>query len=826
MLAFDLQSLSLASPQNLTLAAAGGVALILLVAGLKSRHPAAARYGALVVRLLVLAALGLALASPSITAQTEERFAPQGVWNLAADGSAATVSNFSARVRTAFAEGKPPSLIEISGKPAHVRAAAAIVEPLEVPVRLKEEAVAGDAGPVLVSVDAPALLSPGEPLAATLRGAGRGGDVRFLVDGKEVAREPLDADALGWPQLALEPGRHDIVAELMDGDDVRQRIGHVLRVDRMPRLIALGMTGAEFARLETLAPNYERRAIDIKDFSKANLQEAEVVVLPILAGLDMTDRQAHALMQFAANGGGVLITADGAEQVSPEMLPSELRELLPVRLMQQPRVPPPDPPVKEEIGKAEVAAVSIMYVIDRSTSMESKVGKATRWDIAVEAVRKSLEKLDAWDRASVVAFTLKRTWMPRPQVVAPFDRELIARELRDLEPDHEYDPRGYNTDIYKAVEEGLDVLEKEPSAVKMMVLLTDGGDRDDDGGKARNHRALAERAISKKINIVTLGIGDGFNESSMGSASARRLINDIATKPGYAYIAPDAKTAEVAPVVFVRAVELSYEAYTEEMQRRELEKKKRAVDQPQKPPVVEVAKGDYALQWTTVEQQLLGSEIPKPPPRLAQYALTRLREHSANAITLGGVKDEQPALLTLGGYALGRVAFWASGLDDESLGGVGQWKDFPRFYAQLVRWLQPRNEPDPRLISGATRAGIGLIDPIEGAQYVLRRDGVESSLELENGELRAREGTLPDGAAEIIERMGSEERHIGDVFITERPAAASVARVLDEIKPAADLAELPPIVRTTRREALEPLMALLIAALALMPIERFVRRRS
>jgi hypothetical protein len=369
----------------------------------------------------------------------------------------------------------------------------------------------------------------------------------------------------------LSAGRHVLTAELLDrGGKVIQRVGHVVRVGGPPRLLAAGFDDETLAKLEKLAPSFVRESVVPRELSAARLRETDVLVMPVSAGVSISSAQSRAIEQFVANGGGLYVTGDGAERVNRAYIEAGFRDLLPVRLLEQRQEKPPDPPVKEEIGKAEVAAVSLAFVIDRSGSMDTQVGGgATRWQIAVEGVKRALEKLDPWDRAGVLTFTLAGEWRPKPKVIAPFDRALIARELQELKTDKEFDKLGYNTDIYAAVKEALATLEQEKSAVKLLVVLTDGGDRENNDGSVRNHRELAVRALSKDINIVALGIGDGFIGEMPEVTAARKVVYNLATRPEFAKIASDKEAAQAAPVVFVNAVEFAYKAYDEEMQRRE-----------------------------------------------------------------------------------------------------------------------------------------------------------------------------------------------------------------------------------------------------------------
>lgn len=683
------------------------------------------------------------------------------------------------------------------------------------------------------------MLAPGEALEGSIDVFGgmymiESGNVQFMfpplrfnVDGREEARlKPLDRGPLALPSTPLPTGRHVLTVELLNNDGkVIQRVGHVVRVGAPPRLLAVGLDSAAFEQLSVLAPSFTRKAVEPREMTTSLLRESEVVVMPVSAGVRITAAQSSELAQFVANGGGLYVTGDGAAQTNQAYLDNQFRQLLPVRMLNQKQDPPPDNPIKEEKGQSDIAAVSMVFVIDRSNSMNAVIkGGVTRWQVAVESIKQALTKLDPWDRAGVLSFTLAQSWQVKPKVIAPFDRELIAKRLLALKTDDQYDKSGYNTDIYKATKEALNVIDQERSAVKVVVVLTDGGDRDNDDGSVRDHHKLAEEAMSKGINIYTLGIGSEFTGADHYSQAAKKVVRSLATKEEFSYIAPDEDAAATAQVVFVRAVEFAYKAYDDKMKARDKERR------PMEPkdPKVDVLEGKFALSLSPVGRQLFGMrDLPEPAPRLLKYARCQLRPDSALALGISpGDGEASPVALALASKGLGRVGFWASGSDPQSLGEVATWVEYPRLIAQTLRWLIPREDPQPRLVGGATTSGIGLIDPIEEARYSLRTRERVVGLVLSDGVLRASSGALPEGDAEIVEQLGAQERVIGDVFLAEMPQIASRQTPQDNAPALPALKPQPPEVNIRREPAHDAAALCLLVMLVLMPVERVIRRRN
>lgn len=815
---------------------AGACGLVALLAGLAvgQRHPRWSRVVSGAGRLAALALVGVVLASPSVEATSEKRFQPQGEWFLQLTGQQQlrrehyyieTPEDFAARVRKALAEGRPPARVVVNGLYDEANYARGLMDAMGIPCEVHYYKEMTGEQSLLGEIRGPVIAQPGEALEATIEVFGASPHKLVAkIDGRDAG--PIRNGRL--PGVGLTSGRHVISVELLDGNnEVLQRVGHVVRVGAPPRLLAVGLDAAAFEQLAKLAPNFTRKAVEPRELSKALLLESEVVVMPVNVGVRMTSAQSRELAQFVANGGGLYITGDGAAQTNQAYLDNTFRDLLPVSLLNQKQEPPPDNPIKQQDGESDVAAVSMVFVIDRSNSMNATIkGGVTRWQVAVESVKQAMNKLDPWDRAGVLSFTLSQNWQVRPKVIAPFDRELIAKRLLALKTDEQYDKVGYNTDIYKATQEAINVIEQERSAVKVVVVLTDGGDRDNDDGTVRDHHKLAELAISKGINIYALGIGSEFTGADHYSEAAKKVIRGLATKEEFSYIAPDQDAAATAQVVFVRAVEFAYKAYDDKMKEREREKERRPVEP--KDPKVDVLEGKFPIEFTPVGRQLFGMrDLPEPAPRLLKYARCRIKPSSALALAFSPPEGEaSPVALALRSSGLGRVAFWASGSDASSLGEVAKWEEYPRLVAQTLRWLIPREDPQPRLVGGATTQGIGLLDPIDEASYFLRANGRELAVEQREGVLRALQGELPEGDFEIVERVGTSQRVIGDVFLARVAAVTSRQVPVDNAPALPALVSAPTEISTRREPAVHVAVACLAAMLCLMPLERLVRRRT
>lgn len=836
----DWSTLALEYPHRLWLLPIIAAALV-VPALWGNRHDRATRTAALAVRLVCVLLVGLLIAEPVVTETDTRRFEPVQPWRLVLADAAPdpalvdfheSPEVFAARVRQALDAGVPPSRCEVFGTGAEARAAARAVASMGVPCRLVGPPPPDLSG-VTAVLEAPAELQPGETWQVAARWSGEGRPVLRLADaGLAFTQQGAELRAQG---PALPAGRHVLEFELQGTDGrVLQRTGRTIRVGDKPVMLLLGLEDARAAEAVALAPAFDHRRCTVRELAADQLQGAQIVLASIEALYRLDSKQAYHLAGFVARGGGLFVTGDGAKHVPPEFLPDDVIGLLPVRLLPEPKPDtPPDPPVEDRPTIEEIAKVSVCFVLDRSNSMNAAIvtraGQTTRWQVAVKGVSDSLAKLSIDARASVMTFTLKQTWQAKPQVFLPFNQEQMSERLRKLRGDEEYDESFYNTDIYAAVKGAIDVMEKEPSAIKLIIMMTDGADRPANTAAGLRHSDLRDAAVGKGINIVAIGIGDAFADSVDGFG-ARQVILDLATKPEFAFMPATSEDAARAHAIFVNSVETAFKAFDDKKAREEEARRKRLqeqTDQQNEPPRIDTLQGVFALALTPLGASLLGEQsLGARPPRMAWFARNQPRAGAAVALTLVEAGDPAPAALAFGAHGLGRTAFWAAGTKVESLGEVAGWAEFPALFAAALRWLTPRPVAEPRLIGDAASTGVGILDPLEEAAYTARdAAGRDTALQLKDGRLIPQD-PLASGPWEIMETVGAQSRRIGDVYVAlaEQPVAAMVA--VDEPAGANELVALPPVLQRRVVMARQPVLYLVLALLMLLCVERVARRRS
>ncbi|MDC1142057.1 VWA domain-containing protein [Planctomycetota bacterium] len=815
------------------------MALLVLVAVtllLLRKHGAKTTINVFGLRLAMLLAIGFALLTPSQVESAPEVAVQEEAW--AFDSSTESQQSFVNRLRLSVFEGAAPNLVTARLSPIDARSFASAVQALDVPTQI--ETIAADTAqpPMLIGFDVPKTLQPGEPLVGTLKST-RDAEIVLKLDGKII-----ELDGGTFNAGAQDSGLHILTAELSVDGQIVQKIGTVIEVGPPPTVTAIGLSTAQQARVAELMPNINVRSLGVGDFNAASLRDGDgsvgAVICSVKSGAAMTAMQADTLQMFVARGGGLFVTGDDAKQVVVKYISDDFKELLPVILKADLKDPPEDLPVEEKPGIEEIAKVSLLFVVDRSTSMTAGTqGGASRWGVAVKSIEGSLTHVagkgetDADEslatRVGIMAFTLKQTWLtkdgdsddakPILKTMLDYDRKSLVRELKALGSDEEYTDAGFNTDIYAAMENAIEVMSDEPSSVRMIVMLTDGGDNPENVVKGRVHRTLRERAIANEINIVTVGIGSAFTTDSPDARAANRVLTELATKPEFVHLT----NGETTPAIFVDSVSRAFKAYDQKKKDEEEErKKKREADNELE--TVDVLPGTFSMILTAFGAQLFGHDaLPDPAPKVAWFARNQARSDAATALSLDD--KSKPSALSFRAHGLGRVAFWATGTKEESLGEVASWGDFPALFAASMRWILPREVTELTLLSDATPEGIKLLDPSPNADYFLRSGETEIPLTLTDEMLTAKT-PLPEGPATVLERIDETENILGHIFVTQASTFSGVTR----LEPDLSKKVTPQVSKAMSIEKLVPDTRLILYAvlffLMVLPFERMARRRQ
>ena len=285
---------------------------------------------------------------------------------------------------------------------------------------------------------------------------------------------------------------------------------------------------------------------------------------------------------------------------------------------------PVDMQIKDEKRRPSLA---IVFIIDHSGSMGELSGGEVKLELAKEAAARSVRLLFPTDRVGVITFDDSASWVvPMTQLSDP---EAVTRAIGSIQV-------GGGTDILGAVQAMAKVLPGDPAKVKHVILLTDGG-ADPTGIPELVQHLNADQGIT----LSTVGVGN----------DAAPFLEDLAKLGGGRY--HFTANADSIPAIFTEETTLAMRAYLVE-----------------EPFVPKLAGLSPILSGIDSVPALYGYVATSAKP-LAQVILQ---------------SDKNDPILATWQYGLGRsVAFTSDATGHWGIDWV-RWKNFPAFWAQVVRY--------------------------------------------------------------------------------------------------------------------------------------------
>jgi len=496
------------------------------------------------------------------------------------------------------------------------------------------------------------------------------------------------------------------------------------------------------------------------------------VILTGLSFATLTVAELDAIGSFVRNLGGGLLVVEGEEEVRGTGN-GGIEELLPVSYT-----------LPEKSREAQLALV---YVLDRSSSMRSRVGGVEKIEILKEAAAASAALLDATTHVGILAFNLDHEWIVP---ISPVESSAIYYALRQLEAIG-------GTDVYYPIVEALDRLAETDVPAKHILLISDGKTVDE----SRNYAGLIRRLQElDDVTLSAIGVGRTMNVA---------LLSALAEAgSGTLYRADD---FSLLPQVSIQA--------TQRISRQ------RFVDGP-----VDVA--------GRLRDQLGSSDIPP----LDGYVLTYPKPTADTSLWVG----EDPIAST---WRLGLGAVTVLNTDLAGLGSAGwsAWAGLSELFGAILATTEPYQMSTIGLTASIARSADMtelLVDARNGGAFA---DFLDLEAELLPGaaayELRqvgpglyaASFATPPEGgyALHVIDRTRDrsltlpltvpypdEVRQFGQDSATLARVAGATGGVLLE-----DEGRLPTVSGATSTEYVPLHAPLLLAALAVFLIDLVARKR-
>lgn len=337
-------------------------------------------------------------------------------------------------------------------------------------------------------------------------------------------------------------------------------------------------------------------------------------------------------------------------------------------------------PVNMDITpKEENPDLGLILVIDKSGSMSGGEYGISKLELAKEAAIRAAEVLEETDQLGVIAFDDAIQWVVRTSPLE--DRDETIDMIATIRP-------GGGTQILPPLEEAWQDLRKKDTKLKHIILLTDGQ------AEQYGYEKIIEGLRNDGITLSTVAVGRGADTL---------LLKALAYGGMGRYYQTD-EFSDI-PSIFAKEAFLAGQKY--------------------------IQNRSFYPELVTSAGLLKGIEAI---PMLDGYVCTKVKATAQTVFR----SDIQDPILAVWQYGLGRTAAWTSDIRGAWTSKWNMWQDAPVFWGNLIGWLIQKN----------INAGYSVkTDLRDGRGYIL----IESDLEKTVYE-ESLEGTVvsPDGAEEAI----------------------------------------------------------------------------
>ena len=501
---------------------------------------------------------------------------------------------------------------------------------------------------VLERLTTPSIARLGESVQAVAEirsSVAQTATVRLFAGGALVKTLPVDLLAgvthVTFDLTPAEAGFHTFRAAVEAGRDTfsqNDRADAFTSVKGEPRTLVVAGDDAVAAELVG-ALGKQRQLVDTiipealpTDF--ASLATYDSVVLVDVPRLRLSDRQLAALQVYVRDLGKGLVMVGGPRSYGAGgYAKTALEETLPVDMGVRDRNKEPD--------------VALVIVIDQSGSMAAchcntfnqgggggmGIGGVQKVDIGKEAILRAAASLTTRDELGVVAFNEAAHWVVKTQPLG--DVGDLQGQIAGIRADGQ-------TNIYAGLDQAVQSLQGVTATRRHIILLTDGW------SSSGQYDAIMAKMKAAGITLSTVGAGGGANP----------FLEQLATQGGGRYYAA-ANPASIPDIFLKETQQVSGQQIVEE-------------------PFFPILTSSSSIV------RGLDAGFPK----LLGYNGTTAKAAAQTVLVTG--RDDP--LLAQWQYGLGRSVAWTSDSTGRWAKDWLAWKDFARFFSQLVSWTFPGEE--------------------------------------------------------------------------------------------------------------------------------------
>jgi len=532
--------------------------------------------------------------------------------------------------------------------------------------------------------------------------------------------------------------------------------------------------------IDTIAP-------DALPLNMSGLANYKSVILANIPATDLSNAQMELLDRYVRDIGGGLVVVGGPNSFAPGgYFQTPLEATLPVEM--------------EIKDQQRLPQLTIAYLIDRSGSM-GQIGRSgvPNLELAKRAIVLSLDLLQPTDRAAIGTFDTSGAW------VAPFqnvnDNQVLIGLVNSIRA-------GGGTDILAGMRLVERDIVQEPSEIKHLILMTDGG---------ANPLGLVEltEQLNSDHNVTLSTIAIGRNPANFLQRMA------VAGDGNYYQVAD----VQEIPRIFTQETVLASRSYI--------------VEDPFTPTLT----GNSAIMDGITSLPPLRGYVATSPKTAAQKILS-------------SPEPFEDPILASWQYGLGRAVVFTSDATSRWANEWVGWNDFSRFWGQTVSWSineGANNNLETRIIMENDEARVVVDARTDEGEFlngllltgsVLNPNGDSRRVPLQQtapGRYEATFNPQDEGAyfltVDGTTTLGEDEISLTDVngwvmsyspeYITREQDDTLLAQLAD-ITDGSNLSDTPTDVflhNLGERQATTPIWeALVIIALILLPFDIAVRR--
>ena len=465
--------------------------------------------------------------------------------------------------------------------------------------------------------------SPGqraEVIVTTDNGASMRREVRVGPDG--TASETLTMRERE-PGIRVYRARARLLDDDLGPEDGIDSAGAMVTISGRPRVLIVGSTPGRLDAVFGSSYDVRDTAPGLLPRSAAGLHAYDAIVLDDVSQESLEPTQLSALTEHVETLGAGLFVLGSPRSLDASVLPDEgLGKLLPVDLRPRAGVRAPQ--------------LALVVVVDKSGSMDERVGGVAKIDLARQSIRRVLEAVPATDAVGVIAFDRA------PSIVAPLkaghDPRAISEQLRTV-------AAAGATEISPAIELAREWLATYPSARRHILLVSDG---------------RSSPADSQRLQTLVRDTRFTLSVVSLGGDRDRQFMSGLASSAGGRSYFPDDER-QLPAIVAREAARVAGG---------------RVVEEPFTP--------------RTSAHPILTAIDPRLMPHLTGYVVGAARP--AAEVPLTSHRDDP--VLAVWQFGAGRVGVYTADLSSTWSAELRQSRIFGPLMNQTLRWIARRQHDD------------------------------------------------------------------------------------------------------------------------------------